>query len=187
MISDMRSWVFAVALAACSHPPESATTPKSVAVEPCKRAADQIIDLLAMQAQERGQQIGPDLYKQMSDSLVERCEQDKWSAEAQQCATGAKTPDDFGKCEDKFTQAQRDALVQSVGGESRKRDQAPDGAAASGSAPGGPAGGGGATGAPPPAAVAPAASPPPPPAPAPSNTRGAKQKSKASDPCEGGQ
>jgi hypothetical protein len=184
----MRPWLVVVALAACSHPSETATTPKPLAVSACKRAADQIIDLLAVQAQEHNQQIGPDLYKQMSDSLVERCEQDKWSAEAQQCATGAKTPDDFGKCEDKFTQAQRDALIQSVGGDNRKADKAPDGAAASGAAPGG-AGGGGATGAAPPApaAVAPAASPPPPPAPAPSNTRGGKPKSKASDPCEGGQ
>ena len=180
----MRPWLVVVALAACSHPSETATTPKPVAVEPCKRAADQIIDLLAMQAQERGQQVGPDLYKQMSDSLVERCEQDKWSAEAQQCATSAKTADDFGKCEDRFTQAQRDALIQSVGGDNRKADKAPDGAA-----PGGAAGGGAATGAAPPAppaAVAPAA-PPPPPSPEPSRTRGGKPKPKASDPCEGGQ
>jgi len=185
MIGGMRPWLVVVALAACSHPSDSATTPKPVAVSPCKRAADQIIDLLAMQAQERGQQIGPDLYKQMSDSLVDRCEQDKWSAEAQQCATAAKTADDFGKCEGKFTQAQRDSLIQSVGGDARKPDPAPDAATASG-APGGAAGGGAATGSTPPAAVAPAAAPPPP-SPAPSNTRGAKQKSKASDPCEGGQ
>jgi hypothetical protein len=190
----MRPWLVVVALAAaalaaCSHPSESATTPKPLVVEPCKRAADQIIDLLGVQAQDSGRQIGPDLYKQMSDSLVERCEKDKWSAQAQQCATAAKTPDEFGKCEDKFTQAQLDALIGSVGGDTRKRDQAPDGAGAVGGAgPGGPAGGGGAaTGAaPPPAAAAPAASPPPP-SPAPSNTRGAKQKSKTSDPCEGGQ
>jgi hypothetical protein len=178
----MRPWLVVVALAACSHP-EPATTPKPVAVSPCKRAADQIIDLLAMQAQERGRQIGPDQYKEMSDSLVERCEQDKWSAEAQQCATAAKTPDDFGKCEDRFTQAQRDALIESVGGDAHKSDQAPPDSAAGG--------GGAPAGAAPtaqPAAVAPAAPPPPSPAPPPANTRGAKKPaSKTSDPCEGGQ
>lgn len=158
----MRSWLVVVALAACSHP-EPATTPKPIAASPCKRTADQIVDLLAMQAQARGQQIGPDLYKQMSDSLVERCDKDKWSAEAQQCATAAKTPEDFGSCEDKFTPAQRDALIQSVGGDTRKAEEAAPAAPAPGAQP--------------------AAAPPPPP----TTTRGGKPASKASDPCEGGQ
>src|SRR5262245_55256332 len=104
----MRLWVI-IALAGC-HGGEPPQTPKPVASQ-CKRAADQMVDLMAA-----GKGATPDNIKKMSDMIADRCEKDHWSAEAQQCVASTKAKDDLGRCENLFTRAQADALVQSVGG-----------------------------------------------------------------------
>jgi hypothetical protein len=167
MIDGMRPWLLVFALAACgNHNGDTGTAPKQAAASQCKRAAEQMIDLMSARTDAT-----PDNIKKMTDMITERCDQDHWSAEAQSCVTSAKVKDDLSKCESLFTKAQADALIQSV---ERKRDE---GAAAGGGAP--------TTGAPAPSAVAPGAPPPPPKDTTRSPTK--KPPTKKSDPCEGGQ
>jgi len=169
MIVAMRPWIIVIALAGChgSEPPQA---PKPVASQ-CKRAADQMVDLMAA-----GKDASPDNIKRMSDMIADRCEKDHWSAEAQHCVASAKATDDLGRCENLFTKPQADALVQSVGGSEGNEAAKPAPASA------GPAAGG--------AAMAPGGAPPPPPAPTKTDAKRSPTKkppAKTSDPCEGGQ
>lgn len=56
----------------------------------------------------------PETAKLIDDLIVERCEHDAWSVDAQQCLLVMKSFDDHARCEDMLTVAQREALAKEI-------------------------------------------------------------------------
>lgn len=161
------SCVLAVALAACSSSTAVQTMPAAAADGPsCAEAADHAMDLLAKAATDAR----PALVKNIRETLVAHCDNDRWSVATRTCFAKVASMQDEHRCEDSLSDAQRQALAKD-----HVRDDA------------GPSVGGGA---PPDSAAVPSstrAAPPPPP---PGETRSPIKKSvpkKGGDPEDGGE
>jgi hypothetical protein len=165
----MRRFLISLALAACSHSAAPATTTTTGAASgsataeapksQCAQVADHLVGLMSAKSVATPEQMDP-----FRKVIATRCDQDLWTAQAQQCFMGANSLDDADRCQPTLTQSQQDALQR-------------DGQAAAG--PG--AGGGAPTG-----AAAPASAPAP--AAPPDNGRKTRGPAKpGGDPCEGGE
>jgi hypothetical protein len=153
----MRTALVAFVFAACSHGARPAAQP-AVASQ-CKTAADHLVEMMPGAAE-----APPDKIKEIHDIIAKHCDDDHWSAEAQQCLVTMKTKAEGEQCAAMLTDAQNTA----IGGELQRKEDAATG-------------GGGPPKAEPASSIAPGA-PPPPPKPA-----DAKPARRTSDPCEGGQ
>lgn len=141
--------IWLLVLAACgsaaSPPPAAPRGPTA-----CARASDNMVQAL-LDRLSREDPVPTDEADALRNLIRERCERDRWSAEATDCLIAMKQVADAEACAPLLTEAQQEALV---------RDQAARGPAKSGPAGGAPAGGAPAGGAP--AGSAPASSAPEP-------------------------
>ena len=164
-----RIWLVVFALAACSHDAKQAdpvAADKSPPPSKCAQVADHVVSIMASDGKATPDQLAP-----FSKVISTRCDQDHWTAEAQDCLISIKNLDDGDKCEKQLTPDQAKALE--TDGEAA--------AAKLGGGPGGPP--------PPPPAPTGAATPPPASAAAPLSQPAAtkKGKGKTGDPDEGGE
>jgi len=107
--------VAAVALG-CSHPVES----KPPGDPPCAKVAHHMLDLMHPDPEVA------DLAKTINDLMLERCEHDAWSADAQQCMLAMKSPEDHARCEEMLTVQQREALANAIDEKFPRKPQPPE-------------------------------------------------------------
>jgi hypothetical protein len=88
----------------CSHPVET----KPPGDPPCAKVAHHLLDLMHPDPEVAN------LAKSINDMMLERCEHDGWTADAQQCMLAMKTFADTTPCEEMLTVAQRDALDHAI-------------------------------------------------------------------------
>jgi hypothetical protein len=160
----MRTWIAALVLTAChSAPPPAAPV---APVSQCAKVSDHLVSLMTASQKVDDTQLDP-----IRKVIAHHCDQDQWTAEAQQCLLAAASMADGEACKAKFTPAQVDAFE----AEGRALDESKE----SHSAP--------ASGGAPPMDPASASEPAPsPPRSTPRPT--AKKPGKAGgDPCEGGE
>lgn len=105
--------VIALALG-CSHPAEPAKPPGD---PPCAKVAHHMVDLMNPDPEVA------EVAKTINDIMLERCEHDAWSADAQQCMLGMKTLEDHSPCEERLTIEQRDALDRAIDEKFPRRPQ----------------------------------------------------------------
>ncbi|HTR50181.1 MAG TPA: hypothetical protein VMJ10_05695 [Kofleriaceae bacterium] len=112
----MRRTYLALVLAACSHSAAPATTSTTSATggaggtaDPpkltCAAVADHLIGLMSAASVAQPEQLDP-----FRKVLSTRCDQDLWTAQAQQCFDDAKSLDDADKCQSTLTPAQQESL-----------------------------------------------------------------------------
>ena len=94
---------YVVALVAGCHGSAPAKPPGD---PPCAKVAHHWLDLMMKDPP-------PEAAKAIVDMVVERCEHDAWSAEAQQCMIAMKAIDD-PQCAELLTVRQRDALTKEI-------------------------------------------------------------------------
>ncbi len=161
----MRTLLAAVLLVAChSDPPPAAPV---APVSSCAKVADHLVTLMSASKHVAQDQLDP-----VRNMLTGHCNNDKWSAEIQQCALSAAAPEDLKNCQPLFTPEQEKALEADPGSTS----VGPQGEATGGGAP--------AVGGAPPMAPAADMAPPPPPSPPKSSKKPSRN---GGDPCEGGE
>lgn len=112
----MRGAVLALLLG-CGGPPPPSQPPGD---PPCAKVAHHMVDLMAPDADVA------DTAKTINDLIIERCEHDGWSADAQQCMLGMKSFDDHSPCEEMLTIPQRDALANAIDAKFPRKPQPPD-------------------------------------------------------------
>lgn len=100
--------ILAIALAAC-HPAAPAKPDQQAAERACTNVAHHMVDMIMPK-----EGAPPETIKTIVDLIVERCEQDGWSGDAQTCLLGMKSLDDNTRCEEMLTIAQRDALAKEM-------------------------------------------------------------------------
>jgi hypothetical protein len=152
----MHRLAWLVVIAACSH---SAPPPQSGANAPstCDKVADHLVSLMSAKSVATDEELDP--YRRV---IATRCEQDLWTAKAQQCFLDTKTLQDGDACQAQLTETQQKALLRDGNAQvDQNAGQAAPAAAA-----------------PPPAEQA-----APPPSPAKRSTRAPRP----GDPCEGGE
>jgi hypothetical protein len=124
-----RSYLFAwIALAACGGaskpstqqqqppppdpqvapaPPQPPAEPPPAPEIPCLQAVDALFAVTAVKAR-------PELRARSSKVFVQRCEEDRWSAEVKGCMLVVKAPEDADRCEGMQTPEQRRALAREL-------------------------------------------------------------------------
>jgi len=100
----------------CSHPAET----KPPGDPPCAKVAHHMVDLMNPDPEVA------DIAKTINDMVLERCEHDGWSADAQQCMLGMKSFDDHSPCEERLTIPQRDALAHAIDEKFPRKPQSPE-------------------------------------------------------------
>ena len=114
----MKRWLAAALVAGChSNPP-----PKAAGDPPCLKVAHHMLDLMTKDAP-------PDAAKTIVDMIVERCDRDAWSPDAQQCLLAMQSLEDNTKCEELLTVPQRDALAKEIDEKLPRAPQPPPDAA----------------------------------------------------------
>jgi hypothetical protein len=104
----VRLYVLLVA-AACGSPPTPATPPVApVPANQCARVADHLLSLMTDAAKEAP----TEEVDRVRVAFQRRCDEDRWSAEAQQCFLDLASKADVDRCATRLTDAQRQALEQ---------------------------------------------------------------------------
>ncbi len=103
----IRAAVLAVALTACGSPKPAAEVPAKPPTR-CAGVGDQLVALMSDTAREATEEVDA-----MRRQIIERCEQDRWSAEAQDCFLHVTTRQEAAeKCAGMLTAEQGNALLQ---------------------------------------------------------------------------
>jgi hypothetical protein len=96
--------VIALALG-CGHPAEPAKPPGD---PPCAKVAHHMVDLMNPDPEVA------EVARTINDMMLERCEHDGWTLDAQQCMLAMKTFEDHSPCEERLTIEQREALARAI-------------------------------------------------------------------------
>jgi hypothetical protein len=96
-------WLAVVLVIACSHPAPPPPPPKPVSN--CARVGDHLVGLMSAAQNAKQDQLDP-----IRNMITSHCENDGWSADAQQCWLTIDKLEDGGRCEKLFTDAQEAAM-----------------------------------------------------------------------------
>ena len=106
--------VIVLALVACSSTPKEPTITKEQQEGMCRPAIERIVELLT--SRDTG---GVPMAQRIRTALLERCNADKWGADATQCFAKLATIDDAERCASFLTVPQRDGFQQAIEGAAR--------------------------------------------------------------------
>lgn len=101
-------------IAACSSTPKEPTLTKEQQQNLCRPSIQHLVELMT------GEQTGGvPMAEQIRTALLERCETDKWGADATQCFQTIPTIEKADTCAKYLTVPQRDGFQQAVEGTAR--------------------------------------------------------------------
>jgi hypothetical protein len=101
----MRGLWISFVLAACSHSATAPSAPAATAPSNCERVSDHLVSLMGASSAATDDQLDP--FRRV---IATRCEQDVWTAAAQQCFLETKSLADGDRCQSQLTPSQQQAL-----------------------------------------------------------------------------
>jgi hypothetical protein len=108
-MNKLSSVALVVALAACRHKEPASPSMTAAGPRPCAQMADHLVELMSPDG------AAEDTIDAIRKTLRERCSNDRWTIDAQQCYLEAKAYDATVGCDQLLTIDQREAFGTAMG------------------------------------------------------------------------